>query len=81
MKKIKETGDSRYIYQNNVEKKVFEEKSFDGTVKSEIMLNQELAEVQHKPIITKFGKRKVRSSFISNILRPNLARYVTNKYI
>ena len=31
------------------------------------MLNQELVEELHKPIISKFLKRKVHSSFIDNI--------------
>ena len=35
--------------------------------KNEIMSNQELAENIHKPIIRKFEKRKVHSSFVDNI--------------
>ena len=42
-------------------------------VKSEIISNQELAEELHKPIIRKFEKRKVYSSFIDNIWSADLA--------
>ena len=38
-----------------------------GTIKNEIISNKELAEKLHKPIIRKFNKRKVHSSFIDNI--------------
>ena len=38
-----------------------------GTVKNEIMPNQHLAEELHKPIIRKFEKGKVHSSFTYNI--------------
>ena len=38
-----------------------------GSVKSEIMLNQEWAQELHKPIVRKYEKRKVYSSFIANI--------------
>ena len=34
-----------------------------GVAKSEIMSNQELAEELHKPIVRKFEKREVYSSF------------------
>ena len=37
-----------------------------GTVKNEIISNKELAEELHKPIIRKFKKIKVHSSFIDN---------------
>ena len=37
------------------------------TVKNEIMSNKELTEELHKPIIRKFGKRKIQSSLIDNI--------------
>ena len=40
---------------------------------SESMPNQELAEKLHKPIIRKFEKRKVYSSFKDNIWGPDLA--------
>ena len=36
-------------------------------IKNENLLNEELAEELHKPIIRKFKKRKVHSSFIDNI--------------
>ena len=37
----------------------FDKKSFVSDLKGEIMLNQELAEELHKPIIRKFKKQKV----------------------
>ena len=43
--------------------KFFHKKTSSGTVKSEIMSNQELAEELDKPIIVKFKKPKVYSSF------------------
>ena len=39
----------------------------DGAVKNEIMSNQELAQELHQPIVRKFEKRKVYSSFKANI--------------
>ena len=39
--------------------KCFDEKTSGGAVKREIMLNQQLAQELHKPIIRKFEKRKV----------------------
>ena len=42
-------------------------RSTSGAVKSEIMSNQDLAEELPKPIIRKFEKRKLHSSFIDNI--------------
>ena len=47
--------------------KFFEKKSSGGAIKNEIMSDKELAEKLHKPIIRKFEKRKVHSSFIDNI--------------
>ena len=44
-----------------------------GSVKNEIMSNQELAGELHKPIIRKFEKRKVHSSFVDNIWAADLA--------
>ena len=44
-----------------------------GTVKNENISNKELAEELHKPIIKKFKKRKVHSSFIDNIWGADLA--------
>ena len=53
--------------------KVFDKKSFGanisrGAVKTKIKLKQQLAKELHKPIIRKFEKRRVNSSFIDNIL-------------
>ena len=53
--------------------KSFDEKPSGGAVKSEIMLNQELAEELYKPIIRRFGKQKVHSSFTDNIRGADLA--------
>ena len=55
--------------------KLFNKKNSGGAVtgtnkpaiKSETMPNQDSAEKLHKPIIRKFGKRKVCSSFRGNI--------------
>ena len=44
-----------------------DKKTSGGTVKNEIMSNKELAEELHKPIIRKFEKRKIHSSFIDKI--------------
>ena len=117
IKKIKETSDSRYVYQNELDKacfqlymaygdfkhlnrrtavnkvlsynaftiarspkydgyqgglaskvyNFFDKKASSGTIKKEIMQNEELAKELHKPIIRKFEKRKVHPSFIDNI--------------
>ena len=45
----------------------------DSVIKNENISNEELAEDLHKPIITKFRKRKVHSSFIDNIWEADLA--------
>ena len=37
----------------------FDKKTSGGAVKREIMLNQQLAQELHKPMIRKFEKRKV----------------------
>ena len=47
--------------------KFFDKKTFVSGIKNENMLNKELAEELHKPIIKKFEKRKVISHFIKNI--------------
>ena len=46
--------------------KSFDKKSSSSCVKSKIMPNQELAEELHKPIIRKFEKQKVYSSYKDN---------------
>ena len=56
-------------YQPGLASKVYtflDKKTSGGTVKCEIMPHQSLAEELHKPIIRKFEKRKVHSSFIDN---------------
>ena len=47
--------------------KFFDKKSKGSSIKSEIKKNQQLANELHKPIIRKFKKRKVYSSFKDNI--------------
>ena len=47
--------------------KCFDKKTSGGAIKNDIISNRELAEQLHKPIISKFKKRKVHSSFIDNI--------------
>ena len=112
--KFKETGETKYIYRNELDKaygdfkdfvrrsvsdevlrdkafstaenpkydgyqrglasmvyKFFDKKTSGSGVKS--MSNQQLAEELHKPIITKFKKRKVYSSFKENIWSGDLA--------
>ena len=44
-----------------------------GTVENENISNKELAEELYKPIIRKFKKRKVHSTFIDNIWGADLA--------
>ena len=51
----------------------FDEKTSAQTDKSEIIWNKESAEDLYKPIIKKFEKRKVRSSFTDNIWGADLA--------
>ena len=48
-------------------------KSSSRTVKNEIISNNELGEKLYKPVIRKFGKRKIHSPFIDNICIANLA--------
>ena len=48
-------------------------KSPGGAVENKIMSNKEWTEELHKPIIRKFEKRKVHSSFIDNIWGADLA--------
>ena len=45
----------------------------DGGVEIDNLLNQELAKELHIPIIRKFSKQKVQSSFIDNIWGVDLA--------
>ena len=131
IQKLSKTGDSRYIYQNELDKACFQhdmaygdfkdltrktasdvillDQSFDiaknpkydryqrglgsmvynffdkkstslvdksalgSGVKNENMSNKELADELHKPILKKFRKRKVYSSFIDNIWSADLA--------
>ena len=51
----------------------FDKKTMGGPVNNEIERNKESAEEQHQPIIRKFEKPKVHSSFIDSIQFSNLA--------
>ena len=53
--------------------KFFDKKSKGAGIKYEIKENQQLADELHKPIIMKFKKRKVYSSFKDNIWSVDLA--------
>ena len=53
--------------------KVFDKKSKGAGIKNEIKENQQLNNELHKPIIRKFKKRKVYSSFRDNIWGVDLA--------
>ena len=53
--------------------KFFDKKSKGTGVKNKIKQNQQLANKVHKPIIRKFKKRKVHSSFKDNIWGVDLA--------
>ena len=53
--------------------KFFDKKSKGGGIKNEIKQNQQLAKELHKPIIRKFKKRKVYSTFKDNIWGADLA--------
>ena len=53
--------------------KFLEKKSSDRTVKNENFSNKELAEVLQEPVIKKFKKRKVQSSYIGNMWGVDLA--------
>ena len=53
--------------------KFFHKKTCGSGIKNENISNKELAEELHKPIIRKFKKRKVHSTFIDNIWGANLA--------
>ena len=53
--------------------KFFDKKTSGGGIKNENISNKELAKELHKPIIRKFQKRKVHSSFIENIWGANFA--------
>ena len=53
--------------------KFHDKKTSGGTVRNGIMFKKELAKELHKPVIRKFEKRKVQSSFIYNIQVKDLA--------
>ena len=112
IKKFMETGDTNFIYKNELDKacfqydiaygkcknfckafaiannpkydgyqrglasmvyKFFDKKSKGACIKNEIKENQQLANELHKPIIRKFKKRKVYSSFKDSIWGVDLA--------
>ena len=47
--------------------KFFDRKTSGSGIKNENISDQQLAEELHKPIIRKFKKRKVHSTFMDNI--------------
>ena len=51
---------------------LFDKKTSGGAIKNENMSNKEFAEELHKPIIRKFKKIKLHSSFIDNICGADL---------
>ena len=51
----------------------FDKKTLGSAIKSEIKQNEELTKELHKPIIRKFEKRKVHSSFKDNVCGAYLA--------
>ena len=51
----------------------FDKKSARGAIRSDIMSNLQLAEALHKPVIRKFERWKVYSSFRDNIWGVDLA--------
>ena len=53
--------------------KCFHKNTSGQVIKNSIISNKELAEELHKPIIRKFEKRKVYSSFIDKIWDADLA--------
>ena len=53
--------------------KCFDKKSLGGAKKSQIFLNQHLAEELRKPVIIKFEQRKVYPSFKDNICGADLS--------
>ena len=53
--------------------KFFDKATAGGTAKNEILLNIQLAEELHKPVIRQFEKRKVDSYFIDHIWGTHLA--------
>ena len=60
--------------------KFFDEKSKGSGVATKSMSNQQLANELHKPIIRKFKRRKVYSSFKDNIWGVDLAHMQLVKY-
>ena len=63
----------KLVYKFSTVYKFVDKKTTGGTIKNENILNKELAEELHKPIIRKFKKRKVYSSFIDNIWDADVA--------
>ena len=80
---MKETGDSRYVCQNQLDKFCFQHDVAYGGFKdlnrqfTDEALHDKASDVAkdplHKPIIRKFNKRKVQSPFINNIWGADLA--------
>ena len=58
----------------------FFDKNISGSgIKNENISNKELAEELHKPITSKFNKRKVHSPFIDNVWLCRISTYATDK--
>ena len=56
----------------------FHKKSFDETVKNQMISYKELAEALYKPIIKEFEKGKIHCSFIASILGADLVNLIKN---
>ena len=59
-RKIKEAGDSWYVYKNKLDRACFQHNMVYGDFK-------DLADELHRPIIKNFKKRRANSSFKDNI--------------
>ena len=76
MSKVKFRQASNDRYQGgraSIAYKCFNDKRSGGAVKDQIMSNIESAKELHKPIMRKFEKRRVESSFVDNIQGADLA--------
>ena len=59
------------VYQRglaSIDYKFFDKTTSGNGIKNENIINKQLAEELHKPVIKKFNKRKVHLPFIDNIL-------------
>ena len=51
----------------------FDKKASGSGIKNEVISNKDLAEELHKPVIRKFKKRRLHSTFVDNIWGADLA--------